>query len=216
MPTLPFLYLPDAITLILLLVVFSLLRSIAIDHIRQELLMIRKEMLFYWVNNGLDPKDRGYLALRNLIESSTRVLPRLSPGRLMFIYLLKRKAAKRGIMVPLPDPSGECSLMIDRSANTNGRKKLKRLHMEMNLALGMFFLLGSLSSWFPAFLIIPRMLKRTISHHQDHRTDFFFDMLERVLGSLGRQALQIGCAAQSSRASRRNQRSDEKPVLKNP
>lgn len=200
MPALPFLYLPDAITLILLLVMFSLLRSTAIDHIRQELLKIRKEMLFYWVNNGLDPKDRGYLALRNLIESSTRVLPRLSPGRFMFIYMLRRRTAKRGIMLPLPDPSGECSLMIECSANTNGRKKLKRLQMEMNLALGTFFLLGSLSSWFLAFLIIPRMIKRTISHRRDRRTDFFFDMLERVLGSLGHQAQQIGYAAKSFRA----------------
>jgi hypothetical protein len=196
MPTLPFLYLPDAITLILLLVVFSMLRSVAVSHIRQELLIIRKEMLVYWLTNGLDRKDRGYIALRNLIESSIKLVPRLSPGRFLFIYILRRKTAKSGIILPLPNPSRECSLLIECITNTDGRKKLKRLQMEMNLALGTFFLIGSLSSWFLLFAILPTMLKRTISHCQHHRTDFFFDMLERLLGILGREAQQMGYAVE--------------------
>jgi hypothetical protein len=196
MSMLPFLYLPDAITLILLLIVFGMLRIVAIDHVRQELLIIRKEMLVYWLSKGLDRKELGYMALRNLIDSSIRLAPGLSPGRLMFIYRLRRKAAKAGAMLPFPDPAREVSLMIECTANGNGREKLKRLQMEMNLALGAFFLMGSLSGWFLLFAIVPRMVKRTLAHYQDHRTDIFFDMVERVLGSLGRQAQQIGYTVQ--------------------
>lgn len=199
MLTLPVLYLPDAITLILLIVVLGMLRSIAIDHIRQELHLIHREMLFYWLNNGLDCSDRGYMALRNLIESSINFVPRLTPGRLLFIYRLRRKTAKSGIILPLADPLSEVSLLIESTANANGREKLKRLQLEMNLALGSFFLMGSLSGWFLLLAIVPRMLKRTISHHQKDRTDAFFDMVERVLGSLGRQAQQIGYATQGLR-----------------
>jgi hypothetical protein len=186
---LPFLYLPDAITLILLLIVFGMLRMAAIDHIRQELLNIRREMLSYWLNNALDTNDCGYVALRNLINSSIKLAPRLTPGRLVFIYRLQRNRT-----LSLPDPSHEVSLLVKGTANANGREKLKRLQMEMNLGLGVFFLMGSLSGWLFLFIIVPRMLKRTISHHKDDRVDFFFDMLERMLLSLGRQAQQIGRA----------------------
>ena len=67
--------------------------------------------------------------------------------------------------------------------------------MEMNIALGIFYLMGSLSGWFVLLALGPKMIKRTFSHHQDRRIDVFFDMVERVLGRLGRQALQIGSAA---------------------
>jgi hypothetical protein len=197
MPILPFLYLPDAVTLIFLLVTFSLLRSVAIHHINQELLTIREEMLFYWVKNGLDHKDKGYLALRNLIDASMSLVPRLSPARFVFIYLLRKRRSKTGRILGLPNPSAECSRMVECIDNANGRKKLRRLQMEMNLALGTFFLAGSLSGWFLLFVLIPRMLRRTILHGRDHRTDFFFDLLERVLGTVGRQAQQIGHAVES-------------------
>ncbi len=188
MPTLPFLYFPDAITLILLMVAFRLLRSAAVIHIRQELLIVHKEMLVYWLENRLDRTDRGYLALRNLIESCIRLVPRLSPARLIFIYKLQR------ITVPFPSPSREAGCFVECTANERGRAKLKRLQMEMNLALGTFILMGSLSGWFLLFIIIPKMLKRTIAQPKANRTDFFFDMLERMLGNLGRRALQVGFA----------------------
>jgi hypothetical protein len=195
--SLPFLYLPDAISLILLLIAFTMLRRITIDHIRQELLIIREGMLCYWMNNALDPHDRGYEALGNLIEISLALVPRLSPGRLVFIRRLQRKTAKHTAMLPWPDPFGETRRLIECTANAKGRELLKRLQMEMNLGLGFFFLMGSLSGWFLMFIIIPRMLKKTFLHHKHHPADFFFDMFERVLGSIGRQALQIGCAGQN-------------------
>ena len=191
-PAVPFLYLPDAITLTLLLVVFGMLRSIAIDHLRQELLFIRKEMLLYWLNNGLSPGDRGFWALRNLIECSMMVAPKISPGRLVFLDKLQRKVAPRRIALQFPNPSQEVRRSIECTANKNGREKLRRLQTETDLALGAFFLMGSLTGLVLSFAIASRMLKRTITHRKKDRTDFFFDMLERVLGSLGRKAQKAG------------------------
>jgi hypothetical protein len=188
-PTLPFLYLPDAITLILLLVSFVVLRSVAVDHLRQELLIMRKEMLVHWMKNGLNHNESGYVALANLIDTSIRLAPKLSPGRLAFVYRLQKA-------FPFPDPSREVSRLIETTANANGREKLKRLQLEMNLGLGTFFCIGSLSGCFLLLVHLPRILKRAMSHHSENRTDFFFDMVERVLASIGRRAQQIGFAAQ--------------------
>jgi hypothetical protein len=193
MLTLPFLYLPDAITLILLIVVFGMLRKAAIDHIRQELSIIRKETLLYWLNHALDFKDCGYLALCASIESSIRLVPGLSPGRLVFLYRLGRKT-ESATSLSFQDPSREVHDLIECTSNVKGREKLKRLHLEMNMALGAFFLMGSISGWFLLLILVLKMLKRTFSHYQKHRTDVFFDMFERALVSLGRQALQIGSA----------------------
>jgi hypothetical protein len=193
MPMLPFLYLPDAITLILLLVVFGMLRRAAIDHVRQELSIIRKETLLFWLNHALDFNDRGYWALRHLIDSSMELVPGLAPGRLVFIYRLQRKT-EGATSLSFPDPSREVQYLISCTSNVKGREKLKRLHLEMNMALGSYFLMGSISGWFLLLFLVSKMLKRTVSHYQKHRTDVFFDMFERVLASLGRQALQIGSA----------------------
>jgi hypothetical protein len=195
MLTLPFLYLPDAITLILLLIVFGLLRKTAIEHIRQELLFIRKEMLLYWINNALDFRDCGYRALRDLIDKSIYIVPGLTPGRLVFINRLQKNGAEDGTTVSLHDPSHEAGLLIDCTANANGRATLRRLQTEVNMELGVFFLMGSLSGWLLLSVIVPKIFRRTLSHRKDHRVDFFFDMVERVLVNIGRKAEQIGHAS---------------------
>jgi hypothetical protein len=151
-------------------------------------------MLLYWVNCDLDFDDRGCRALRNLMDSSMALVPGLSPGRLLFVYRLQRITPRKKPALSFPDPSLEVSSLIECTANAKAREKLKRLLLEMNTALGMFFLVGSLSGWFLFFLVLSKMLRRTISHHQKNRTDAFFDMLERVLVRLGRQAQQIGYA----------------------
>jgi hypothetical protein len=192
MTSLPFLYPPDAITLILFLLVFGLLRKAAIDHIRQELLALRSEILFYWMNNALDFNDCGYKALRNRIDASMALVPTLAPARLMFIYRLQKRGMEDGTIVSLPDPFHEARLLIESTADSDGRANLKRLQTEMNMRLGVFFLMGSLSGWFLLFILISKILRRALSHREGHRVDFFFDMVERILVSLGRQALKIG------------------------
>jgi hypothetical protein len=193
-PPLPFLYLPDAVTLSLLLVVFKALRVAAVDHATSELLSLREEMLVFWLSNGLNRNDEGYLALSNILESAMRLLPALSPARLVFIDRFGKKVTKRGVELQLPNPSRNADRLIDGTMTENGRQKLRRLHLETNLVLGTFLLMGSLSGCALSLTIASRMLKRTIAHHGIGRTDFFFDLLERVLGTLGRQALRIGSA----------------------
>ena len=194
MAMLPFLYLPDAVTLVLLLIVLWMLRKAAIDHIRQELFAMREEMLFYWTNNRLDPNDGGYEALRKSADSCIDLAPRLTPARLVFIYRLRKsREADRGTVF-FPDPSLDAACRIERTGNAQARAKLKRLQTEMNMSLGVFFLMGSLSGWFLLSIVVPKILRRTLSHRKKYRVDYFFDMVERMLVSFGRQAQQFGRA----------------------
>jgi|WetSurMetagenome_2_1015567.scaffolds.fasta_scaffold464271_2 hypothetical protein len=71
--------------------------------------------------------------------------------------------------------------------------------MEMNLGLGAFFLVGSLSGCLLLLVILPGIFKHAISHHSENRTDFFFEMFEGVIGRVGRRAQQLGYAAQQHR-----------------
>ena len=174
----------------------GMLRSVAVSHIRQELLIIRKEMITFWLDRSLERSDAGYLALRGLIDSSIRFAPRLSPARLLFVYRLERKAAKQGNPLPIADAARMVSLIIDRTAHKNGREKLKRLQMEMSLGMGTFFLMGSISGWAVCFVVVLKMIKRSLAHYTVHRTDAFFDMAERVLSRFGRRAQRIGFAGQ--------------------
>ncbi len=64
--------------------------------------------------------------------------------------------------------------------------------METSLSLGTFFVTASLSGWVLLLAILPGMIKRTFAHHDRYRTDSFFDMAERVLSRLGRQAQKFG------------------------
>jgi hypothetical protein len=195
MYTLPFLYLPDAFSLILLLVVLRMLRKAAIDHIQQELLVLRKDMLIFWIDNSLDCGERGYVALSNLLGSAAKLAPGLSPGRLIFIYRQLRMIDRSGTPLSFPDPMRDVRVLIEQIENIDAREKLKRIQMEMCLGMGMFFLLGSLSGWLLFWIIIARILKRTAAHYQNNRIDFFFDMIERAMESLGRQVQQIGYIA---------------------
>jgi len=194
---LPFLYLPDAVTLILLLLALGMLRSTAVGNIRQELLVIRKELLTFRLDCGRHGAEPAYLALRNLVDSSIRLAPELSPARLLFVFRLQRKLAKRGMSLPLPNPSLAVNDRIEEAKIRNVRTKLKRLQMELNLGVGTYFLLGSVSSWLLMFVIVPKVVRRSFSHHPGHRVDAFFDMIERVLSRLGRRALWLASTMES-------------------
>ena len=94
------------------------------------------------------------------------------------------------------DPSCEVGFLIEGTLNEKGRDTLKKLQTEMNLGLGMFFLMGSLSGWLLLFSIVVRILKRTVVRHGNHQIDFFFNVFERMLDKTGRQAQQTGCLRQ--------------------
>ncbi len=191
-PTLPFLYLPDAFTLVLLMLVLDALRRVAVLHIRQELLVIRKEMLAARLAGNPAQPDPAYHSLRSLVDSSIRLAPRLSPARMLFIYRFLRKSAKRGQRWEIPELSSDVFEVVDSCKDIALREKLKRLSSETSIGVGTFFLMGSLSGWAILLAVVPRMVKRTVSRHQDHRTDAFFDLTERILGRFGRRAQKIG------------------------
>jgi hypothetical protein len=69
--------------------------------------------------------------------------------------------------------------------------------MEMNLGVGTFFLLGSVSSWGLMFVVVPKVVRRSFGHHPGHRVDAFFDMIERVLSRQGRKALWLAATMES-------------------
>lgn len=194
---LPFLYLPDAVTLILLILALSMMRRAAIDNIRQELLIIRKEMLSLRLNGGRGREEPAYSALRGQVDSSIRLAPELSPARLFFVFRLQRRLAKRGMSLPVPNPALEVNRRIDEARSSDIRSRLRRLQMEMNLGVGTFFLLGSVSSWGLMFVVVSKVVRRSFANHAGHRVDAFFDMIERVLSRLGRRALWLAATMES-------------------
>ncbi len=196
MPTLPFLYLPDAVTLILLMLILSTLRSVAVVHLRQELLVIRREMLLIRLAGVTRQAAAPYDGLRALLDSCIRVAPRLSPARLFFLYRLQRKQTMLGNPPPFTDRARAVHAAIALLGDQSAGEKLRRLQMEMNLSLGSFYVMGSLSGWAVLFCLVPRMVKRSVARRDSHRTDSFFDMLERVLGRLGRNAQKLGFATE--------------------
>jgi len=194
MRTLPFLYLPDAVTLILLVLLLSEMRKVAVCHVRQELLAIREEMIRFWIDNKLAPTDGGYLSLDRWLDSSLRLAPKLSPARLLFVYRFRQRSLKQGRLLPFPDLGRVAVLDAQRSANGSVDEKLRRLQTEMSLALGAFFLAGSVSGWVVLLLIMPKMIRRSFAHDPGRRIDAFFDMAEHLLSRMGRKALEIGFA----------------------
>ncbi len=191
MPTLPFLYLPDAVSLILLILVLGELRKIAILHLRQEMLIIRKELIVFWVKNGLNRNDRGYIALRGLLDSSIQIAPRLSPARLFFLTRLRDRRTKNGHALPSSVPDVLVSF-VGESSSRPTPDKLKRLQLDMNLALGTFYLAGSISGWGLSCLLLPKVIRRASARHAHHKIDAFFDLTERLIYRLGKRALETG------------------------
>lgn len=197
MQTLPFLYLPDTVSLILLIVTLGMLRSAAVCHLRQELLVLRKELLILFLSGNGSLHDPLYADLKSLIETSMRLAPTLSPARLLFVFRYRRLLVKRGCLPPAP--VHRCVRVDSAAAGTEPkqREKLRRYRMELHLGLGTFFLLGSISGWGLLLTLIPGMIRRSLSHRPGHRIDTFFDLTERILGRIGRRALRLAIAADS-------------------
>src|SRR4029434_6032477 len=103
----PFLYLPDAISLMLLWVALSLLRQSAVEHLRMELDRLRKGALEYWLETYAPLADSAYVSLRSVIDSTDRIADKFSPGRLFFVHLCWRRITKSQNVRLFPDPLGE-------------------------------------------------------------------------------------------------------------
>lgn len=195
MPPRPFLYLPDALSLTLLFVALTLLRRSAIAHLRQELLRLRQEMILYWSCNELPFDHAAYQELRALLARVAELAPRLSPARFFFINRIVRRN-RLGEM--LPSQGGELALIGLGSAEERKAKlKLQRLHLEMNLAVGTFFLLGSISGWMLLCSILIRVAFRKVTGRSAHAPTVF-DLAEKLISRIGFDALNLARFADRS------------------
>jgi hypothetical protein len=184
----PFLYLPDAVSLFLVFVVLSLLRHSALTHFRQELVGIRNELLLFWCEKGFSPVHPAYSCLRGRIDAAIGFSSEISPARFFFIWRLCRNIEMRGDPYLPPDPASILEHHVRNVEEMAVRQKLRRIQLETDTALGMFFLFGSLSGWLLAAYVLLRVTRRLARRRSKERTDWFFDLFERILSRVGRRA----------------------------
>lgn len=189
MPPRPFLYLPDALSLALLIAALTLLRRSAIAHVRQELLQLRKEMILYWNGSGFPFDDPEYQRVRVLLAQAAELAPCLSPARFFFLNRLLRGSPGGGMP---PSPAIEFSGTQPASAaRGKARIKLRRISLESDLAIGTFFLLGSLSGWVLLCSILIRLAARKIRGRESGNTASVFDLAEKLISRIGFHALEL-------------------------
>jgi hypothetical protein len=187
----PFLYLPDAVSLILLVVVLSLLRQTAGDHCRQELHRLRLGALLFWSDEGLPLSHRAYVDLARQIRAASELTDRVSPARLFFISHRCGKLPPQACLQRLPDWCGNLGSAIEELDDRKAREKARRIQLEFEISFGMFYLLGSLSGWMVAAVLSFRVIRRMMLRKPDSRTDWAFDLIEKVFSRLGRRSLRL-------------------------
>jgi len=187
----PFLYLPDAISLMLLFVALSLLRQSAVEHLRMELDRLRREVLEYWLETGAPLKDSSYVSLQSLIDSSDRLADKFSPGRLFFVHLCWRKITKSQNERLFPDPLGEFERQVVAVTEKRILEKLLSFELDMVMKLGVFLMVASISGWISFFYFEFRILWRSRTWPAGNRVDRFMDFNERLVTRMGREAHRL-------------------------
>ncbi len=186
-----FLYLPDAISLVVLIIGLTLLRASAIAHCRQELHRLRLDLLLYWTERGLPARHYGYGNVIGQIVAASELIEALTPARLYFARRLFRRSipGKRPCAPPecLQGMKPEFPSLPDPTAS----EKLRRVQLEFDLSCGIFFLLGSISGWMVTSGILLKLIRRMWARKPANRTDWAFDFMERVFSHEGRCALRL-------------------------
>ncbi len=195
--SLPFLYLPDAISLSLMLIILDLLRRSAVVHLRQELLGIRKGLFFYWSGKKLPVSDPAYLDLLSRIDSGVRLAHKLSPARLFFVRRSLSRMEKQSGGQSVKDQPREPGTRLDHFEAEKVRKKLQRIELETNLLLGVFLLVASVSGWILLLGIVSRVFLRLFSRKSGSRIDYVFDLAEKLVARFGARSLRIALASES-------------------
>ena len=194
----PFLYLPDAVSLALLIIGLTLLRRSAIAHCQQELHRLQLDVLLYWTDKGLPTAHQAYGNLRSQISSASELTAGVSPARLFFVSRRCKKLPASAYQQLLPDWSKGLEPSLDGLDDRKAREKLRRFQLEFAISFGIFFLLGSISGWMVTGAILFRLIRRMLSHRVANRTDWAFDLMERIFSRLGRRALRLALVSQPS------------------
>jgi len=187
----PFLYLPDALSLLLLWIALSLLRELAVEHLRIGLAHLRNEAIECGSAAGTTLQQPAYSGLQRLIDSTDRLASKISPARLFFVHRLRRRVLGSGDRDLLADPLGEFERQAAAIAQKQVRDRLLRLRLEMVLKLGLFLLAGSVSGWILLLWLLVRIVWRLRSRPARERVDRFVDVWERLVSQLGRQTLLL-------------------------
>ncbi len=191
-----FLYLPDVISLVLLTVALTLLRSLAVAHCRQEIHRLRLELLLYWTSKGLYPPQPVYGNLTGQMSAGSELAEGLTPARLFLVRRKCRSISESAFRRLVPDWSQEPGLR--GLHDSKSRERLRRIQLEFDISLGMFFLFGSISGWMVTGGILFNVLRRMAARKPASRTDWAFDLVEKVFSRLGRRALRLAFASHPS------------------
>ena len=184
----PFLYFPDAITLLLMLAALSLLRSLAVIHVRQELTALKNELLAYWARTGRPFEHPAHAGLRRRINSRIAYCGSLSPALVYWTQRFDRVAVANRYRNLASECSGVVEKELDEIAEKSIKSRISRFNLEGDVSFGTFYLLGSISGWMLMTPLFLRMLIRVGRHKSSNRVDYFFDVAEKVLARTGRRA----------------------------
>jgi hypothetical protein len=139
-----------------------------------------------------EPCSRLYQELRALLAKIAELAPRLSPARFFFIHRLVRRS---GLGEMLLSQGGELALTrLENAAERKAQLKLQRLHLEMNLGVGTFVLLGSISGWMLLCSILIRVAFRKVTGRSAYAPTIF-DLAEKLISRIGFDALNLARSA---------------------
>lgn len=186
----PFLYLPDAVSLALILILLVLLRQSFVGHLQQELVRIRQEALVYWSSTGLPQDEPALLSLEHLLDSSQRLAPKASPVRLYFVSR-RFRALSGSSGETIADPLSELSLRIERIVEPKVRKRMQHFRLEMLLSVGVYVLMGSLAGWLLLLFLLFRVLVRLFRHGSGDRVDWAMEFMEKLTCRVGRRTQRL-------------------------
>ncbi len=193
----PFLYLPDSISLALLLPVLGMLRRSAIAHLHQELFRIRQDIFFHWSDQDLPLNHPAYVRLGSRIDSVSRLAVKLSPARLFFIFRLCKRLIGSNRTELVDAPASRLAYQLEGIDNRYAREKLLRAHLEINFSIGLFFLLGSISGLIFFAVVLFHLLRRVMRDASQKRVDRLFDLAERLFARVGYRVQKLAILVDS-------------------
>jgi hypothetical protein len=187
----PFLYLPDAISLAFIVIALLLLRRLAVEHFRQELLKIRNKLVLYCCDVGFPLHHPACLHIHDEITLLGRIAERISPANLYYVRRVCMEAFKDNpleVFSLATDPFGE---RRDKIENERIAEKLLITQLEIDLTLGSLYLLGSLSGWIISARILYKIAFRKVAAHPRGKLDKRMDLAERFISRIGYRTLVL-------------------------
>jgi hypothetical protein len=186
----PFLYLPDVVSLALLLITLNFLRRSAVEHFRQELLKIHNDMILYCCDIGLPFNHPACLHIRHEISLVSGMAEKISPARMLFIHRILKRASANESSQSLAIGSN-LERKLSEIENHKIAEKLRGFQLEINLSLGSMFLLGSISGWMLSAQLLFKIAFRKAARRPKKRINNPLDLAEKLISRLGQQTLML-------------------------